>query len=225
MGRRVCALAESDARFHPVVAIPRLESPRRKPFTGASSPDAIIDFSSPAGTRAAVGIAVENRAALVVGTTALTAENRRDLDDAARSVPVLVAPNMAIGVVVLNHLATEAARLLGTRFGVSLAEAHHAAKRDTPSGTALRLAEAIRDSGGPAIAPTDIRSVREGAVIGDHRVVFSGAEENLEIAHSALSRDVFARGALEAAAWLIRQPPGRYTIENALGLALATPPE
>ncbi len=221
MGERICALAARDDRFDSVVPMTRRSTSANEATpapAAALACDVIIDFSSAEGTREATAIAVESGAALLVGTTGLIAGNRRQLDDAARCVPVMIAANTAFGVVVLHHLVREASRLLSGRFEVSLSETHHVAKRDAPSGTALRLAESIRDAGGPAIPPEGITAIREGDVVGDHRIAFERPEERLEIRHSALSRDVFARGALDAAAWLAGRPPGLYTIEEAIGV-------
>ena len=129
----------------------------------------------------------------------------------------MIAPNTSLGVAVLNHLAAVAAGLLGTRYGVNLIEAHHTGKRDAPSGTALRIADTLRRAGAELPAES-IHAIRSGDVVGEHTVEFAGGGERIRICHMATSRDLFARGALEAAAWLHGRPPGRYTIEQALGL-------
>jgi 4-hydroxy-tetrahydrodipicolinate reductase len=129
---------------------------------------------------------------------------------------VLQASNFASGVCVLTHLVTEAARAL-PGFAVEIDETHHLHKKDSPSGTALRLRDAVRAGRGPD-ADAAIRSHRQGEVVGDHRVVLSGPGERLELAHHAEDRSVFARGALAAAVWLARQPAGRYSMADVLGL-------
>ena len=216
MGARISDLARHDARFR-VVAQVDLDDHAHGEQLPEGSVSAIVDFSSDHGARHAAQLAVKHRAALLVGTTGLSADSLDAIEVAARSCPVMVAANTSLGVAVLNHLATEAARLLGPSFQVDLIEAHHAAKKDAPSGTALRLLERLRASG--TDVPRDrVKSIREGQIVGDHRLEFTGPGERITIAHSAETRDVFALGALRAVAWLTQQTPGRYTIEQSLGL-------
>jgi 4-hydroxy-tetrahydrodipicolinate reductase len=162
-----------------------------------------------------------------VGTTALSQITRLALRDAARKIPVLIAANTALGVAALARLAADAARILGPDFAIRISETHHTRKKDAPSGTALRLANAIREHGGPAGArlhDADIHSIRTGEVIGEHTIEFIGPGERLTMTHSATSRDLFARGALHAAAFLAGKPAGPYTIEQALGVETAKRP-
>jgi 4-hydroxy-tetrahydrodipicolinate reductase len=217
MGSRVGALARVDGRFDLVAMLDQLDHPR----TGLDTVppiDTVIDFSSDSGAQNAAALAAARRAALLVGTTALSPETIEILGKTAAAVPVMIAPNTSRGVAVFTHLVAEAARLLGPRFDVSIIETHHKAKLDAPSGTARRLAEALRTRAGLNIPPDRIHSIRAGDVVGDHVVDFSGPGERIRLTHAALDRDVFARGALDAAAWLRGRPPGRYTIEQALGL-------
>ncbi len=130
----------------------------------------------------------------------------------------MIAPNTSLGAAVLAHLAAEAARLLGSAYQVTLIETHHAAKRDAPSGTALRIAEALRRDAGVDLSPERIHAIRTGDVVGEHTVELAAAGERLRLCHIATTRDLFARGALEAAAWLIGRPPGLYTMEELAGL-------
>lgn len=219
MGARLCSLARDDGRFQLVAQID-LESNAASPPRGATI-DAVIDFSSDDGARGATSIAVKHGAALLVGSTGLSRQTLADIEVAARSIPVLVASNTSVGVAVLTHVAVAAARLLGPRFQVDILETHHVHKRDSPSGTALRLAEALRREAGADLPAERIHAVRAGDVVGEHTVEFSGPGERLRLAHLATSRDLFARGALEAAAWLAGRSPGRYTIEQSLGLVEA----
>ena len=216
MGTQVAALARNDARFQVVAEVDVADWPAAGLNRGAL--DAIIDFSSDDGTRAAAELATRIGAALLVGTTALSAATEAALGDAARTVPVLVAANTSLGVAVLTHLAAEAALLLGPEYVIELTETHHTGKKDAPSGTALRLAAALRERADVELPVERVRSIRTGNVIGEHVIEFIGPGERVRIMHSATSRDLFARGALRAAAWLVRQPPGRYCIEQALAL-------
>jgi 4-hydroxy-tetrahydrodipicolinate reductase len=234
MGSRICALAAEDARFELVGAIERAgapeigslaAAPKNKAFTVriASScdgrADVVIDFSSDAGAHAALATALRSSAALLVGTTALSELTVSALRDASSKIPVLVAPNTSLGVPVLARAAADVARALASAgFEISIVEAHHSKKKDAPSGTALRLARAITDTGA-RIAPDQILAVRGGDVVGEHTIRFAGAGEYIELTHRATSRDVFVHGALRAAAWLAGRAPGWYTIEDVLNLS------
>jgi 4-hydroxy-tetrahydrodipicolinate reductase len=172
----------------------------------------------------------------VVGTTGLGASDLAALQAAARRVPVLYARNMSLGVTVLTELVRQAAALLGPEFDAEITEAHHRHKKDSPSGTALQLGEAIAAARGrqladvavysrPRLATTErpdgaigFASVRGGAIVGEHTVLLAGAEELLELTHRATDRAVFARGALRAASWLVGQPAGLHTLRAVLGL-------
>lgn len=217
MGTRICTLAHDDPRFDLVAQIdPAIDLTTTR--TADVSPDVIIDFSSDEGTRSATRFAIEHRLAILVGTTGLSSQTLRAIDVAAGSVPAMVAANTSFGVAVLTHLATQAARLLGDGYDVNLTEVHHAGKRDKPSGTALRIAERLRRDAGIELPADRIHAIRGGDVVGEHTVEFAADGERIRLCHIATSRDLFARGALRAAAWLHGQAPGLYTIEQALGL-------
>jgi len=215
MGARVAALAREDSRF---ALAATLDLGDQLTLSDAAALDVVMDFSSDAGARAAARLAAAHRAALLVGTTALSAETRLAVDNLSLAQPVMIAPNTALGVAVLAHLVAEAARLLGPEFDIDLVESHHRSKRDAPSGTALRLAAALRERAGRELPSDCIHAIRAGDTIGEHVLEFAGPGERIRISHSATSRDLFALGALRAAAWLAQQPPGRYTIEQSLGL-------
>jgi 4-hydroxy-tetrahydrodipicolinate reductase len=204
------------------------------PAAGAA--DVWIDFSAPAATVEHVRAAAAAGAAIVVGTTGLSTADKEVVAGAARAVPVVLAPNMSVGVTVLLKLVADAARALGPGYDIEVVEAHHKAKRDAPSGTALRLAEAAAEGSGRDLAKTaryerhgdigprtaeeiGIQTIRGGDVVGDHTVFFLGLGERIEITHRASSRDTFARGAVRAAEWLAGRPPGLYDMRNVLGLA------
>jgi 4-hydroxy-tetrahydrodipicolinate reductase len=203
------------------------------PAAGAA--DVWIDFSVAAATASAAAAGAAAGAALVVGTTGLGPVERGVLESAARTVPVVFAPNFSVGVNVMLALVADAARALGPAYDLEIVEAHHRAKRDAPSGTALRLAEALaaatgRDLGASAryarqgdVGPrtrTEIglQTVRGGDVVGDHTVFFLGDGDRIEITHRASSRDTFAHGAVRAALWLRGKPPGLYDMRAVLGL-------
>lgn len=175
--------------------------------------DVIIDFSSNDGTQEATRRARAVRAALLVGTTGLTAATSTVLREASVEIPILVSPNTSLGVAVMRHLTTEAARLLGGAFTLSIREVHHTRKLDKPSGTALALADAAA-RGGQQIDAAQIESVREGDVVGDHALVWDGSAERITLRHEAKDRDLFAQGALVMAQWICRQKAGLYTMDD-----------
>jgi 4-hydroxy-tetrahydrodipicolinate reductase len=211
MGAQILSLAQGDSARFAIAA--RRDIGDDSPLPRDLAADVVIDFSSDAGARDACSLALDRRAALLVGTTGLSPETLRGMDDAATSIAVLVAPNTSLGVAVLARLASDAARLLAG-FEIEIIETHHTQKKDAPSGTALRLAKAM------SLSPqAPIRSIRTGDVIGEHVIHFTGPGERITLSHSATSRELFARGALRAAAFLAGKPAGRYTIEQALGVA------
>jgi 4-hydroxy-tetrahydrodipicolinate reductase len=192
--------------------------------------DVLVDFSSPAATAALAPIAAAAGLRVVSGTTGLTEAGRAALADAARLVAVLWEPNMSVGVHVLSDLVRAAATVLAD-WDVEIVETHHRLKVDAPSGTALRLADRVREAragtsplvhgrqGQPGARATDeigMHAVRGGDVIGDHTVHFLGGGERIELTHRATSREVFAHGALRAASFLHGRPPGSYTLADVL---------
>lgn len=196
-----------------------------------SGAQVVIDFSSPQNAVRMSHLCTEKGIGLVVGTTGLSGEEKEEILEAGRSVPVLVSPNMALGVNLLFHLTDVAARAI-PRSEVEIVELHHNQKVDSPSGTAIRLKDIVKE--GQHIEESSVIHGREGMVgkrgreigmhavrggdtPGDHTVYLFLDGERIEITHRALSRVVFARGALEAAAFLAVQKPGRFGMEHVLG--------
>jgi 4-hydroxy-tetrahydrodipicolinate reductase len=210
MGTRLCALAEADPRFELTCALDRGAPPPDAPF------DVLIDFSSPEASALGLELALAAGAALLVGTTGLQREHLERLRGSADRLPVLIAANTSLGVVVLRHLVREAVRLL-PGYHIDVVEAHHAAKRDAPSGTALLIAQAIAD-GGHELALERIHALRGGDIVGEHVVQLAGPGETIRLEHRAVSRDLFALGALRAAAWLAGRAPGLYAMEDVVGI-------
>jgi 4-hydroxy-tetrahydrodipicolinate reductase len=184
----------------------------------AISAHVVIDFSADDGAPHALALAQRTGAALLVGTTALSDRSLAMLRAAAGSRAVLVAPNTSLGVSLLSVLVQTACRALGPDYHCAIVEAHHAAKKDAPSGTALRLAQAARD-GGSDVRHDQILAIRAGDVIGEHTIRLTGPGEYIELVHRATTRDLFARGALRCAAWLRGKPPGWYTMHDVVGLS------
>jgi 4-hydroxy-tetrahydrodipicolinate reductase len=185
--------------------------------------DLLIDFTLPGATRAAADWCASSNVALLSGTTGLTDEDIEALKNASFKVPVLWAPNLSHGVALMKALVRQAAGALDPRAKITINDIHHVHKLDAPSGTALALADAVMEGraaadGGPGQGQPVFSSVREGEVVGEHTVRFALPDEVIEITHKALDRDVFARGALKAAQWLVQQAPGYYSTGDWLGL-------
>jgi 4-hydroxy-tetrahydrodipicolinate reductase len=177
--------------------------------------------------------------ALVVGTTGLPPQARAEIAALARQVPMVLAPNMSVGVNVLFRLASQAASALGPSYDVEIVETHHRAKKDAPSGTALRLAELAAEAleldarsaivyerhgetGARGAGTIGVQALRGGDVVGDHTVYFLAEGERLELTHRATSRENFARGAVRAARWVVGKPPALYDMQDVLGFKGAT---
>lgn len=181
-----------------------------------SDVDVVIDVSHADATEAVCSLCAKNKIPLVIGTTGHAAEQRHRIEKAGESIPVVLASNFSIGVNVLFALTRQAAEILGKEFDPKIIETHHRMKKDAPSGTAKTIAEILRAERGAAEIP--IQSIREGQIVGEHAVIFSGPGEQLELNHRAEGRAIFARGALRAARWIVDQPPGLYSMQDVLGM-------
>ncbi len=193
--------------------------------------DAMIDFSHPQATLDLSGLCRDLGIPLVVGTTGFNPDQHLWLDQAAAEIPLLVSPNMSRAVNLLMRLVDEAARALGREADIEIVERHHRLKKDAPSGTALRLAEIAAEAAGitrfvhgregpVGQRPHDeigVHAVRTGDNPGEHTVIFGLMGESLELSHRALTRDGFARGAIDAAVFLAGKPAGLYSMEDVLG--------
>ena len=195
------------------------------------SADVVIDFTVPEATLHNLRAAAEAGVAYVTGTTGLTSEQKAELKALSKKVPIIHAPNFSLSVNVMGWLAREATRRLGDAFDPEIFELHHSAKRDAPSGTALFLAEAVAegqnqnlaehlvlersgDTGPRPKGAIGVQTLRGGDNPGEHTLYLIGEGERLEISHRSSTRDHFARGAVECAAWLIGKKPGLYPIET-----------
>ncbi len=247
MGERVrAAVAEAadatlagalEAPGHPALgsALPGGVRVGEDPKAALEGADVAIDFSTPASSLALLRAAADAGVPCVVGTTGFGAAQRAELEGLAARLPIVAAPNFSVAVNVLVHLVREAARLLGEGFDAEIVELHHAAKRDAPSGTALRLAAAVAEgrgrpggerlvlaregeTGERPLGAIGVQALRAGDNPGEHTLFLVGRGERLELAHRAATRDHFARGALAAARWLRGRAPGLYGMEQVLGL-------
>jgi 4-hydroxy-tetrahydrodipicolinate reductase len=179
--------------------------------------DVAIDFSHAKAIGEICSAALHHGKSLVIGTTAHSQQQRNTIEETAQSVPIVLASNFSVGVNVLFWLTRKAAELLGPDFDAQIVETHHKTKKDAPSGTAKTLAQVLK-AAQKIENEIPIQSIREGEVVGEHAVIFSGPSERLELTHRAASREIFARGALRAAKWIIGRPPGLYSMHDVLGL-------
>lgn len=198
------------------------------------TPDVLIDFSAPTAMRHWLKVCRDRNIAMVIGTTGLHHVDHAAIDVAAELIPVLQAGNMSLGVSLLLKIVAEVAAKLGPDYDIEVLESHHRLKKDAPSGTAAALVKSILDATGrdeSHIAfgrhgddatrkpgTIGVHSMRLGDEIGKHTVHYATPGERIEITHTATNRDVFALGALKAAAWLKSQKSGRYTVADVLGL-------
>ena len=197
--------------------------------------DVMIDFSLPQAAADSIRHCSDNNIALVMGTTGLSEEHFEMLRQAAKKIAIVQATNMSLGMNLLFALVGKVAASLGSDYDIEIVEAHHRFKKDAPSGSALSLAEAICKETGRSY-PGDLvhgregkdaqrtpgqigmHAVRAGDIIGQHSVLYSTLGETVTIGHNAHTRDTFARGAVHAARWVIKQKPGLYTMKDVLGL-------
>lgn len=193
------------------------------------SADVIVDFSHHSAVADVLGYAVKNSIPAVIATTGHNEDEITAIENASKSVAVFYSRNMSIGINLTIALAKKAAAVLGTSFDIEIVEEHHSKKLDAPSGTALMIADAIKDTLDTEThyvydrhldrrerekGEIGIHSVRGGSIVGEHEVIFAGKDEVIRIHHSAFSREVFAKGALSAAGFLADRGAGSYSMED-----------
>lgn len=195
----------------------------------------LVDFTRPDACIEKLGICVANNKAMVIGTTGFTDEQKQKISIAAKSIPIVFAPNMGIGVNVTLKLLELAAKAIGHSVDIEVIEAHHRYKVDAPSGTALIMGEVVADAMGKKLDDCAVyaregitgereggtigfSTIRAGDIVGEHTVMFADEGERIEITHKATSRMTFATGAIRAACWLSDQTAGLYDMQDVLGL-------
>ena len=232
MGQAIVALARDDA----AVTVAAQVDAGDNFLAGLALCDAVIDFSHHSLSHTIAQACANTGKTLVLGTTGQTDGQIATIRDAARSVPIVFAPNFSVGVNTLFWLTRKAAEILGPEFDLEVVEMHHRLKKDAPSGTAKRLAEILAEvrhlqyntdvrHGRVGIVgertPVEIgmHAIRGGDVVGDHTVIYAAAGERVELTHKASSREILARGAVRAAKWGAAQAAGLYDMQDVLGLA------
>lgn len=197
--------------------------------------DVVVTFTTPEASVEHTEIVKKNKKAIVIGTTGFNNEQLAIIQDASKEIPVVLSPNMSIGVNLLFKILGDIAKVLGDDYDVEIIEAHHRMKKDAPSGTAIKMAKVIAEAlgrnfdevavftrkgiiGERTKKEIGIQTVRAGDIVGEHTVLFGGLGERIEIVHKASSRDTFARGALKAAIWIFGKRAGFYDMGDVLGL-------
>jgi 4-hydroxy-tetrahydrodipicolinate reductase len=252
MGKRIISLAIEAGEFDIIAAIESQDHPdigKDAGILAGSGPidvkldsvypaaaDVVIDFSLPAAVDKTIDYCTESGAALVLGTTGLSDEQRQKIETASEKVPVIYGTNMSVGMNILFSLVGKVASMVGEEYDIEIIEQHHRFKKDAPSGSALTLAENICSTTGrefPGLlvhgrsgkdalrekGTVGMHSIRAGDITGVHSVIFGTLGEELTLNHTAHSRDTFALGALRAAKWLTGKEPGLYSMADVLGIS------
>lgn len=209
MGKRIAALAAEDKVFKITAKIEMNDS-----VDLVKGSDVLIEFTTPDATISHLKACSLNKVAMVIGTTGLNDSQLSEVRLAAKNIPVVYSPNMSVGVNCLFDLVKSAAEKLGLDYKINIIEAHHVHKKDAPSGTAKKLAQIVKETTGRDVE--DIKAIREGEIVGDHRVIFESSVDRIELFHTAKTRDIFALGALKAAKFVAGKKPGIYSMQGVL---------
>lgn len=197
--------------------------------------DVLVDFTTPKISLKNLEVCGLKKKSIVIGSTGFTPEERALAAELAKDIPAVLAPNMSVGVNVCFKMLKDLAKTLGDDFDVEIVELHHNKKKDSPSGTAVRMGEVVAEAlgrdynqvanyhregicGERTKEEIGMQTVRGGDIVGEHTVYFIGMGERIEISHRAMSRDMFSRGSIRAAKWIVGKAPGLYDMQDVLGL-------
>jgi 4-hydroxy-tetrahydrodipicolinate reductase len=213
MGSRIADLAKDDPELKVTSAFD-IDGDAAAAVKGC---DCLIEFTSPKATMDHLELCRKDKKAIVIGTTGLSDTERAKIKEASAEIPVVLSPNMSVGVNLMFKLVEEASKALGTDYEISILEAHHAEKKDAPSGTAKEIDRIVKSVKGDE-TDVAISSVREGEIVGEHTITFESEVDIVEITHSAKTRDIFAKGALAAAKFAASKKHGLYSMKDVLAL-------
>lgn len=236
MGHALCEMIDARTDCRVVAGIDPRQLPCSVPvfssiLQNTVPANVLIDFSNPSAMQDTIAYCAQHKLPCVICTTGLSDEQQKDLEQLSHTVPVFKSANMSLGINLLIELVQRANAVLGTAFDIEIIEKHHHNKLDAPSGTAMMIADALRDAADVPYhyvydrhgerrkrEPTEIgiHAVRGGSIVGEHEVLFAGPDETITISHSAASRNVFASGALNAAVFLADKPAGMYNMKDML---------
>lgn len=212
MGSRIIDIAKEDPELE-IVAGFDVDGDAQ---SGIAACECLIDFTVPKATMEHLALCEKLNKPVVIGTTGLSEEDKAKIKEASNNIPVAISPNMSVGVNLLFKLIGEASKVLGEDYEVNIVEAHHAEKKDAPSGTAKEMAKIVKSAKGDIEVPID--SVREGEIVGEHTITFESDVDLIEITHSAKTRDIFVKGALKAAKFIAGKKSGLFTMKDVLAL-------
>lgn len=246
MGKTILGLAAKDKSFQLVTALEHSKSPELGQKIGGviltsdlaalKGAQVLIDFTHADATPENLKACLQNKTAYVLGTTGLSEKVLSSLKEASQTIPVIQSPNMSVGVNLLFRLAELTAKALDESYDIEIAETHHRMKKDSPSGTAVKLLEILTQArkrdlkkdviygreglvGERPKGKIGVFALRGGDVVGDHTLSFLGDGERIELTHRATSREAFAQGALRAAKFIAGAKPGLYNMSQVLGIA------
>lgn len=246
-----CVFADAELQLH--AALDRLENPHIGKDAGEAlgkpsgvkisadidqalkNADVLVDFTRPEASLQYLAACQKAGVKMVIGTTGFSPEQKLTIEQAAKNIAIVFAPNMSVGVTLLINLVHSAAKVLNENYDVEIVEMHHRHKVDAPSGTALRLGESVASALGRNLEACAVygregitgerdshsigfSTMRGGDVVGDHTVLFAGTGERVELTHKASSRATFALGALRAAKYLTHKQTGLFDMQDVLGL-------
>lgn len=212
MGSRIIALAKEDPDFEVSGQFDIDEDPS----SFIEDCDCLIDFTVPKATIGHLELCEKFKKPIVIGTTGLSQAEQGKVKEAASKIAVVFSPNMSVGVNLLFKMVSDAAKVLGEEYNIGIVEAHHIHKKDAPSGTAKEIVRIVKESRGDVEIP--IESVREGEIVGEHTITFESDVDVIEITHSAKTRDIFVKGALQAAKFVAGKKSGLFTMKDVLAL-------
>lgn len=220
MGKRIVELAENDPQFKVVGKLEKEPRPEDGIVSGLNglkeSYDCIIEFTTPEATVEHVKAAKILKKTMVIGTTGLSDAERALIKEASKVIPIVFSPNMSPGVNLFFSLIEKTAKILGDSYKVRIKEAHHIHKKDKPSGTAKLMKKIVEENLKNSDIP--IESIREDEIVGDHEIIFESRVDTIKISHSAKTRDIFALGALLAAAFVGKKKKGFFSMQDVLGV-------
>jgi len=224
MGQRIIKLAKEEETLNVVLGLEKKGHPDiGKTIDGViitdsqdeiNSCDCLIDFSHPSATIENLEYLLKFKKCAVIGTTGFNKDQLNKINEASKVIPIVFSPNMSVGVNLLFRLIKDAAVTLNG-YTAEIEEAHHIHKKDSPSGTAKRIMDVINEQNFN-IKVEEIKAIRDGEIIGDHKVVFDSIDDRIEIIHKAKNRDIFAKGAVIAAKWIANKDKGLYSMDNVL---------
>lgn len=223
VGQCLSELAKTDSTFELIAEVGRPVNNNGGLASVKTPFNVFIDFTNADAVTNHIDYCLNHKIAMVIGVTGLNEKQKQDLKEAAAHIPIVFSPNMSIGINLMYKLLQISSSVLQTHvkeIGIAIQEIHHRNKKDSPSGTSLKMGEVIAETLGVPLKEANIcfASTRVGEVSGEHNVLFALPGEQLEIKHRTESRIVYAKGALAAAKWLADKPPGLYDMQDVLGL-------